>query len=253
MTEKHPELKSRVVTDDTTIDRTMVDIASARADESAATPPSDPEPPAFDPGKFSRIEFSPEERKQMMQVKLPRLAQEFFQDTQPPNKGLQAPPPPEDEEPIAVIPKRRQTPAVVVVLFLFAALFVLALAIFRVFSGRSETPPTQTAAPVTANATDTATARVRSDLPPSPTEVSSALPVISSLPAAPTPSKTEDDRPPHVTATIHSKTPPTSKSTHSGLAPTPVDSWPPTVAPTASMPTAAPPSPAPARTSWFHQ
>jgi cytoskeletal protein RodZ len=89
----------------------------------------------------------------MMQVKLPRLAQEFFQDTQPPNKGLQAPPPPEDEEPIAVIPKRRQTPAVVVVLFLFAALFVLALAIFRVFSGRVEaTPTTQASAP--ASATD---------------------------------------------------------------------------------------------------
>ena len=267
MTEKQPQLKTAYVPEETAGDRTVVDAANARADELLETPSSDPQPPAFNPYKFSRIEVSPELRKEMSQAKPPRLAPEILQDTVPPNRPLAvANSSPDADVAIPLVTRRRPASAIVVVC-LFGAIFVLALAIIRSLLGRPEPglAPKQT---TTAAATET---------PPAPPQIvapATSLPVAPTLPIAkPDPEVLATSREPvggpaptaqiprtksateHVN-TAHSSTdrPAPSKPAPPALAETPSV----VVAPTAPVPppTAtpnAPSTPAPARSSWFHK
>lgn len=52
--------------------------------------PSAEEQEKFDPYAFSALPVSPELRREMIQAKLPRLDPEYFQDTLPPTRGLDA-------------------------------------------------------------------------------------------------------------------------------------------------------------------
>lgn len=259
MTERTTEIKP-VLSDATTVDTTVTDTVRINLDENHETPASDPEPVAFDPGKFSRIEFSPEERRKMRQVKLPRLAPEFFLDTQPPNKGLQAPPPPAEADPVPLVAKQRPKVAVVLVC-LFGALFVLALALFRFLLNKPESTPMQT--PSVASATEipsvsaqivaSATSAPTMPLPPALT----SPPALTNTPAQPAPPASELESPRQVTTSPHAKTSASSKPLHSALASpssastsTSASTSPNPPAPTAPM--TAPSSTAPLQPTWFN-
>lgn len=250
MTEKQPELKSIIIADEAVSDRTLVDLQSPRAGEGEEPPPSDPDPLAFDPGKFSRIVIPMELRKEMAQAKPPRLGPEFFQDTQPPNKGLQAPVRPPDEELITERPKRR-APLVIVALCLFGALFVLALVLFRFVLSKPQVTPTST--PTSATELPPPPARAEPSMAIAPMVPSTLTP--STVPSAPVPlaqPKSEPNQPPSA-ATSHPKSAGTSKPSRSGSMTEPPNTSPPAVTPASPTPAAGSTTPAPARTSWFHK
>lgn len=251
MTEKQPELKSIIIAEETVSDRTLVDLPSPRADESQEPPPSDPDPLAFDPGKFSRIVIPMELRKEMAQAKPPRLGPEFFQDTQPPNKGLQAPVGPPVEDAITEAPKRR-APLVIVALCLFGAVFVLALALFRFVLSKRQVTPTPT--PTSATELPPPPARTEPSIAVAPTVPTVLTPsTVSSAAVPPAPPKGEPNQPPPVATPSHPKSAGVSKPSHSASATEPPNTSPPPATTASPTPTAGSTTPAPARTSWFHK
>jgi hypothetical protein len=90
MTEKQLRTRAEAVRDPNA-DATLVDQAPSDAADAQEFTPY-PSQPTFDPGKFSEIVVSADERKKMLQVKLPRLDQQFFQDTVPPVLPVPLPP-----------------------------------------------------------------------------------------------------------------------------------------------------------------
>lgn len=250
MTEKLPHLK--VVASETSSDATAtttVDATRIAADENQEAPQSDPDPLAFDPGKFSRIVIPMALRKEMSQAKPPRLGPEFFLDTVPPNRALTAPAATEETETVVAVAKRRPLVAVVV-LCLFGALFVLALALFRSIFGASELPTAQTRTSTGAAEISAVPARIE----PSATTAALAPPPPPISSAAQLATSDELDQPPRVPARVHAKAPAISKPGHPALTSTPQDTpAPPVTAAEPTTPTAVPSTPAPARTSWFHK
>ncbi|MEO7038073.1 MAG: hypothetical protein ABI548_29160 [Polyangiaceae bacterium] len=264
MTEKQPQLKTAYVPEETAGDRTVVDAANARADELLEIPSSDPQPPAFNPYKFSRIEVSPELRKEMSQAKPPRLAPEILQDTVPPNRPLAvANGSPDAEVAIPLVTRRRPATAIVVVC-LFGVVFILALAIIRSLLGRPEPALAPKQTPTAATET-----------PPAPPQIvaqATSLPVAPTLPIAkPDPEVLATSHEPVGSAPSAAQIPRTKGATerantaHSSPdRAAPSKPTPPALADTPSVvvtqtvptPTAtpnAPSTPAPARSSWFHK
>ena len=162
MTERPSELKR--VSSNAATDPTATETERMYPQE-REPPASDPDPLAFDPGKFSRIEFSYEERQRMLQVKLPRLAPECFLDTIPPQTPLAAPAPSAAPEPpstiaephsaeaesISVVAKRRR-PVGVIVVCLLGALLLLVLAMVRSWNHEPKPMASTTSAPVVVSA-----------------------------------------------------------------------------------------------------
>lgn len=214
-------------TSDAPRDPTVTD--TARAEENREAPPSDADPLAFDPGKFSLIEISYEQRQKMLQTKLPRLGPEAFLDTVPPTKGLQAPAAPaaptasaapttlsRDSQPIPMLAKRRP-PVGVVIVCLLGALLLLALAIGRSSHRDAEPKPAVLGPSETLTTPTPVVAAPSVPIAPTPT-IAEANPEITSAPLATAPSRPAQTAPTKSTAkpqvSVRSSTAPAaSKST----------------------------------------
>jgi hypothetical protein len=248
MTEKTPELKTAPF--DRVGDSTVVDTPRLDREEDHETPPSDPDPLAFNPDKFSRIEISYEMQQKMAQTKLPRLGQEYFLDTVPPNQGLQAPAPPAEGERIPasganaaeVIAKPRPAVGVVIVCLLGAVLLVV-LAIARSWNREPEPKA------VMPSPSETPTASTPVVASPPPEVVVPPPPAVSAGPAE----HAVQSRPTKGTTTGHRIPAHPSQDPLPVSKPTPPAQPDVAAAPTASVaPTpTSPPHAAPVQSAWF--
>ena len=186
MTERTIELKAAA--SEATSDPTVTDTTRVDPEENPETPP--PDPLAFHPGKFSRIEFSDEVRQKMLQTKLPRLGPECFLDTVPPNQALEAPAPAAEVDPVPAIAKPHPaevepTPVIVkprpqvgvVIVCLLGAVLLLGLAIVRSWRGGPEPKP------VVATPSEPSIAPTPVVVATPPEVVASPPPVVSASPA----------------------------------------------------------------------
>jgi len=119
--------------------------------------------PEFDPYTFSKVTVPPDLRRQMVEAHLPRLEEEFFRDTLPPNQRAQLESSPESPRfDLGGLPPRRR-PIKLVLACLMGALSILLLGLLK--SGRHSAQVSQppgaisvslsaaSAAPVVATAT----------------------------------------------------------------------------------------------------
>ena len=103
--------------------------------------------PPFDPYRYQVMTVPPGLRSEMLHAKLPRLSEEYFQDTVPPNR-LAGGPPPLDEttvEPVASEPDRETQPprtrGKVIAVTIGALLFSIAtLAVYQHLTRPTEAP-----------------------------------------------------------------------------------------------------------------